>query len=438
MSRKTRDIFNLVVFGVLAAAYCYLCIANGLVKADDKPYGFEADDIPSNKTELKPPPQPPATKPETKSESRQNPDKNVGTNSQPPTKSHNPDKIPSPNVGIQKPAAKSVLKYHTCLRDCAGCKKWHPWAERQKQKKLLLLDFEIVSHKNPDAAYEAVPGITGVPCFELIDTFGQHHFATLSDQPVHFDTEVCPGCVNKWLKWNGKPPVNVQFDRPADVRVAAAGNIGTVKVRPLVRSAFNVIRERIGENVPFGIDWRRNGEQLFHLLRNQNFSLESILGTDSTFILTAKGAKNLPTDSAWVRYEDLGSRYRLTGGAEFLKPNQKAPGASASEPVGFVDPMTLSVLVSLGKALWGIFHPEADIHIGGRVAVTGTLKGDTLFIDFNDGFPNVRFKLLLNFLFGVQRIELSLDKCRILFLPQNFLARWVPFVPKERTILISE
>ena len=330
----------------------------------------------------------------------------------------------------------------------------HPTCEPCKRaKRAIESRYGVECHLRTNLP-QRIAALETVPVFEFVCRNGTKLF--IADWNVDRDFDVCVKKlmerIDRNMRANVAPvvtriaghrhhrdrdAVEVEPVEPAaDQRVAAAGTVGTSSARVVVQQAIDLIRKHIGEGVPFGIVWDRNGRQQFELLRNQDFSLESVLGTSGKFTVSATGAKNLPVEEAWMRYEDVGDRYVLTFGTTFRKSQlNQAPTASA-QPVGVVDPASLSILYSLGKALWGVFHPQADITLGGRVSITGVLTGNTLGIDFKDA-PKLHFELLADFLFGVKRAELAADKCRVLFLPQNFWARWVPFVPKERTILIN-
>ena len=212
------------------------------------------------------------------------------------------------------------------------------------------------------------------------------------------------------------------------------GAAGVLHGRARVAAALAWIREHVGENVPMSFHWDRTGAQTFPLLRRQDFSAIALLGKTGHVSLSAPGCK-LPVDHVGFGYQVSGDDLifdadpvKLDGLAARLLPQNKTRVASR-QPVGFVDPVTIWSIFEVMKVVWGLLHPQADLTLGGNVSATATLQGDMLAIDFQQ-MPAIRLMMLFQFHLAVQRLELTPDKCRILFSGSRLI--------RERTIVITD
>jgi hypothetical protein len=293
-----------------------------------------------------------------------------------------------------------------------------------KYRKDIKATVEIIDHETVEDAFQ-VPGLPSVPCFELIDRDGVHHFRAWSRDGKHGEGSVCPGCLNKWIRWNGKPPGNVEFDEPAaDQRVAAAGFGGAIKARVEVVKAFAFLRERVGENVPMTFSWDRTGSQHFALLRGQDWSTEAIFGRSGHIEVSAVGAKALPVTAVGFGYAVRGDDVSidldpvviagLSRKLDFNPVRGAQRSAVSAAPVGFVDPLTAWTVFSILRSVWGVLNPQADLTLGGNVSATAVLTGDTLAIDFQQ-MPSIRLVMLFTFNLGVKRLEITPDSAMVYF-----------------------
>ena len=180
--------------------------------------------------------------------------------------------------------------------------------------------------------------------------------------------------------------------------------------------------------------WDRTGAQTFPLLRGQDFSAIAFLGRTGHLSLSAPGCK-LPVDHVGFGYQVSGDDLildadpvKLDGLAARLLPQNRTDVAS-SQPMRLVDPVTIWSIFGVMKIVWGVLHPQADLTLGGNVSATATLQGETFVIDFQQ-MPAIRLVMLFRFHLAVRRLELTPDKCRILFSGSQLI--------RERTILITD
>lgn len=214
----------------------------------------------------------------------------------------------------------------------------------------------------------------------------------------------------------------------------SVGAAAVLRGKRQVAAALDWIRQHVGEGVPVTFAWDRTGAQTFPLLSGRDFSAIALLGTSGHLSLSAPGCK-LPVDHVGFGYrlsgDDLildADPVTLEGLASRLSPTSSGSVAS-NQRVGFLDPLTIWSIFSVLKTVWALLHPQADLTLGGNVSATAVLQGETLAIDFQQ-MPSIRLVMLFTFHLAVRRLELSPDKCRILFSGSRLV--------RERTILIRD
>jgi hypothetical protein len=89
--------------------------------------------------------------------------------------------------------------------------------------------------------------------------------------------------------------------------------------------------------------------------------------------------------------------------------------------------MGMWTIASVVRDIFALLNPTCDLQLGGNVAATGVLKGDTLTIDFQQ-CPSVKLVALFTFQLSVKRVEITEQSVRVVFTGSRFV--------KERTFQV--
>lgn len=208
--------------------------------------------------------------------------------------------------------------------------------------------------------------------------------------------------------------------------VAASGPAGAIYASGQIRQVLDYFRQYVGEGVKAEIGWDRTGATSFPLLSKGDYSTLALFGAFGRFRLSAKGAVNLPIESAGFSYsvdgEDISidpDKITLKGLARQLNPTIRQNQTVGAGPSQF-GPLTLLSVFSIISDVWNLLHPTADIILGGNVSASAILNGDELTIDFSQ-CPRIKAVWLFTFDLAVKRVEISTSKVFVEFTGSRFI-----------------
>ena len=218
--------------------------------------------------------------------------------------------------------------------------------------------------------------------------------------------------------------------KPSSDVVGASGAAGTFHGREQITEALDWIRSNVGEGVPMTFSWHRSGLQNFPLLAKADWSALAIFGRSGRIEIDAPNSQ-LPVDHVGFGYRIAGDDLvidadgiTIKGAASLLSPRESSEMSGAMG----LDPMTIWSVLSVMRMVWSVLNPSADLTLGGNVSAEAVLNGDMLTVTFKQ-MPSIRLVSIFTFQLGVQRVEISPTKVRLVFSG----SRWV----KERTFEVK-
>lgn len=214
-----------------------------------------------------------------------------------------------------------------------------------------------------------------------------------------------------------------RLDRREAAQTEPEGYGGSLSCRSQVEAGLQILREKIGQNIPIRFSWDRTGKQEFPVPMDgtkPNWPAIDIFGASGRFAISAKGAP-LPIDAVGFGYRvdgddisiDLDS-VTFKGLAKRLNPSADSMSSSpmGDTPAGF-DPVTIAwSLFSIVQIIVGLLNPHLSVCMGGNVAAEAILAGDKLTIKFSE-CPSVKLVAYWTFLLSVPSIEVVPEKATV-------------------------
>lgn len=289
----------------------------------------------------------------------------------------------------------------------------------------------------------------GIPYYELSTgrTSVQHliheHGLTWQQLAPYANNQDALDRIHGW-KHTGRgtpaPSINIQAEEEVDeeeVYEAVASGGAVEGVQGTVTKFIEWIRTNVGEDVAMRMEWDRSGASKFPLLRGGDWSALRLYGKSGHILLSA--------DQSVFPINAIGFGYKLDGKdvifeldpvrikdlATTVTPmstHEVVMSSSQNGKVG-MDPATILTIFSVLKGIWSLLHPEADLTLGGNVALIAKLHGDKLTISFSDDCPRIALKMLFTFDLGVKTVEINPTSARMVFIGSRFI--------KERTFKIT-
>ncbi len=229
--------------------------------------------------------------------------------------------------------------------------------------------------------------------------------------------------------------------------LATSGPAGVIHARPQIQSVFDWWRKEIGDGVTGSVNWDRTGAQTFPLLAQGDWSAMALFGKSGRIEVSAYGARGLPVDSLGFGYRVIGDDMsfdcdpllvrglaaRLGAGSKRVSSKDGTYGAEGTDASKDVIPARMGLfgiwtVATVVRDIFALLNPTCDLQLGGNVAATCVLKGDTLSIDFQQ-CPSVKLVALFTFQLSVKRVEITEQSVRVVFSGSRLV--------KERTFQVQ-
>lgn len=167
--------------------------------------------------------------------------------------------------------------------------------------------------------------------------------------------------------------------------------------------------------------WNRSGERTFNLYGGEKstISLERLCGKTGSFEFHV----NYPSqtdEKDKLPVQDLKFAYNINGeDIDFTVDSVKVHSVGLAKMVndkfsqneqakGFIGVLTLFSILSTVHTLYVLFHPVADLELGGEFAASTQMVGDEVLVNFVQGKqPTVKVKSVMNFSLPINQVIIN-------------------------------